>query len=134
MFSMPSTFSRHDGAPALAAISSAGLKYCPPALLTSTSRRPWRSSASSISRARVARLAHVAGDRVHLAAGADDLAAAAASTSSRRPAIVTRRAAARELQRRRLAQPRAAAGHQRRLTAQHARREDRRLLAHRARS
>ena len=44
MFSMPSTFSRHTARQPFAAIPSAGVKYWPPALFTSTSSLPWRSS------------------------------------------------------------------------------------------
>ena len=40
MFSIPSTFSRHTACQPFGAISSAGLKNWPPALLTSRSKEP----------------------------------------------------------------------------------------------
>ena len=51
MLSMPSTFNLHTALQPFAAISSAGLKNCPPALFTSRSKRPWRSRTEETSRA-----------------------------------------------------------------------------------
>ncbi len=97
MFSIPSTFSRHTARQPFAAISSAGLKNWPPALFTSTSRRPRRSSTVSTSRRASPRsrtspatqsTSPVAAPAA-APASSPISATAASSTSARRPAIVT---------------------------------------------
>ena len=75
-----------DRAPALGVIDSAGTKYCPPALLTSRSSRPWRSSAASTI------AAAWSGSRMSpgtVEQRSPIVAAASSSTSARRPAITT---------------------------------------------
>ena len=83
---VPSTFSRMTVRKPLALMSSAGVRYCPPALFTSRSMRPWRSSTPSISAptwssSRMSQLrASIPSAR----------AAVSASGSSRRPQTTTR--------------------------------------------
>ena len=94
MFSIPSTFSRQTARQPFGAISSAGLKNCPPALLTSTSSRPWRSSALADRGARAPPGSRTSpatqpSARPTARARRRSRAAACSSTSARRPAIVT---------------------------------------------
>ena len=58
--SVPPTLSRCTARQPLGSIASAGTKYWPPALLTSASSRPQRSSAKSTRRSASSALAHVA--------------------------------------------------------------------------
>ena len=121
MFSMPSTFSRQTARQPFAVMPSAGVKYWPPALFTSTSSRPVALQRTRHHPLRLLALADVAGDPVRRRADLRDgllqhLAAA--------PGDHDRRAAARQLERGRLAQAGAAAGHERDLAVQQAGRED----------
>jgi hypothetical protein len=84
---VPSTFSRMTARQPLAAIASAGTKYCPPALLTSTSRRPWRSTADATIRSASDGTRMSPATHEHPSPNSEH---AATSTSSRRPAITTR--------------------------------------------
>src|SRR4051794_29707783 len=80
----PPTFSRCTARQPLGSIASAGTKYWPPALLTSASRRPKRSSAKPTMRSAET------GSRTSPATQEAPMAEAAeASTSSRRPQITT---------------------------------------------
>ena len=84
-----SRFSRRTAAQPLGVISSAGATNWPPALLTSTSMRPNRSSASVDQRVRHLRLADVAGHGQAVARRSAP--ASRASGSGRRPASTSRK-------------------------------------------
>ena len=145
MFSMPSTFSRHTARQPFAAISSAGLKNWPPALLTSTSSRPWRSSTVRTSRCASAgsrtspatqsappTAGPMAPGAARSRSGSRDRARADELADLRRRLLEHLAAAprdrhacpaARQLERARLPQARAAPSHQRHPAAQHPRGE-----------
>ena len=124
MFSVPSTFNRHTARQPFAVIPSAGVKYWPPALFT--------SSPLAISLQRLARsapppaLADVARDPVR---GGADLRDRALQHLLAATGDHDRRAAAGQLQRGRLAQTGAPTGHERDPAVQQAGREDLRFRA-----
>ena len=87
MASVPPTLSRNTACQPLGSIASAGAKYCPPALLTRTSSRPWRSSTSSTIRA----ASDSSRTSPGMAAQRSPIAfAAASSTWARRQTMATR--------------------------------------------
>ena len=105
--SVPPTFSRVTARQPLGSIASAGTKYWPPALLTSTSSRPWRSRHSRDDPLGVLVAPDVAGHRAR--ARADPLAGVREHVLAA-PAITTCAPQARELGRGGAAEVGAAAG------------------------
>ena len=117
--SVPPMLSRVTARQPFGSIASAGTKYWPPALLTSTSRRPQRSSAKRTMRSASVDLAHVARDgvRPQLRCGLVEHVAAAAGDHDLR-------AAGPQLRRRGAAEAGAAAGDERDAAVEHPGGED----------
>ena len=124
MRSVPPTLRPVTARQPLGSIASAGTKYWPPALLTSTSRRPWRSRHVADDPLGVLVAADVAGDGRSRARPIRSQASA--STSSRRPGEHDVRAAGGELGRGGAAEVGAAARDEHHAAIEQAGAEDRR--------